>query len=94
MYKPVAPLSEYSVVELALMTLMNCFGTGSERRKRLGSRFTEVQIIVNQITASGYVPADGGAPEEKVRKVLEELRPTDQEYDEFIDTFINALKEV
>jgi len=52
-------LSTYSDLELALMVLLNYFGTGSARRQKLGSRYTAVQRIVDQI-CHGTVPAGKG----------------------------------
>lgn len=76
------------------MVFLNVFGSGTKRRKALGDRYNDVQGLVNKISASGLIHAgSGGSDVEKVRKVLEGLRPTDQDYDEFIDEFLNALKE-
>ena len=53
-------LSTYSDLELALMVLLNYFGTGSARRQKLGSRYAAVQKIVDQI-CHGTVPAGEGS---------------------------------
>lgn len=53
-------LSTYSDLELALMVMLNYFGTGSARRQKLGSRYTAVQRIVDQI-CHGTVPAGKGS---------------------------------
>lgn len=42
-------------LELALMVLLGYFGNGSERKRKLGSRYNNVQRIVNQI-GSGSMP--------------------------------------
>lgn len=95
MYSAADPISQYTDLELALMVLLDAFGKGNKRREALGPRFSKVQTIVNQIIISGYIPAlsrEYGT--ERVRKVLEEYRPTDAQYDEFMNEFLNALKEV
>lgn len=95
MYKAADPVSQYTDLELALMVLLDVFGKGNKRREALGPRFSKVQTVVNQIIISGYIPAlskEYGT--ERVRKVLEEYRPTDAQYDEFMNEFLNALKEV
>lgn len=95
MYSAADPISQYTDLELALMVLLDVFGKGNKRREALGPRFSKVQTIVNQIIISGYIPAlsrEYGT--ERVRKVLEEYRPTDAQYDEYMSEFLNALKEV
>ena len=95
MYSAADPISQYTDLELALMVLLDVFGKGNKRREALGPRFSKVQTVVNQIIISGYIPAlsrEYGT--ERVRKVLEEYRPTDAQYDEFMNEFLNALKEV
>ena len=52
-------LSTYSDLELALMVLLNYFGTGATRRQKLGGRYAAVQRIVDQI-CHGTVPAGKG----------------------------------
>ena len=95
MYSAADPISQYTDLELALRVLLDVFGKGNKRREALGPRFSKVQTIVNQIIISGYIPAlsrEYGT--ERVRKVLEEYRPTDAQYDDFMNEFLNALKEV
>ena len=95
MYSAADPISQYTDLELALMVLLDVFGKGNKRREALGPRFSKIQTIVNQIIISGYIPAlsrEYGT--ERVRKVLEEYRPTDAQYDDFMNDFLNALKEV
>jgi len=95
MYSAADPISQYTDLELALMVLLDVFGKGNKRREALGPRFSKIQTIVNQIIISGYIPAlsrEYGT--ERVRKVLEEYRPTDAQYDDFMNEFLNALKEV
>lgn len=45
-----------TALELALMVMIGIFGTGSERKKALGSRYNEVQKIVDQIYKSQVIP--------------------------------------
>ena len=52
-------LSTYSDLELALMVMLNYFGTGATRRQKLGGRYASVQKIVDQI-CHGTVPAGKG----------------------------------
>ena len=95
MYSAADPISQYTDLELALMVLLDVFGKGNKRREALGPRFSKIQTIVNQIIISGYIPAlsrEYGT--ERVRKVLEEYRPTDAQYDDFMNEFLDALKEV
>lgn len=55
-----AALTTYSDLELALMVMLNYFGTGQTRKTKLGSRYAAVQKIVDQI-CKGSVPAGGGS---------------------------------
>lgn len=87
-------LTDYTDLDLALMTLLDVFGSGTARKKALGGRYYAVQALVNQIRDSGIIPVmRSSIAEAKIRKVLEDLRPTDQDYQAYVDTFINALKE-
>lgn len=45
-----------TALELALMVMIGIFGTGSERKKALGSRYDEVQKLVDQIYKSQVIP--------------------------------------
>lgn len=94
MYKISGSVNQYTDLELALMVLMNVFGTGTNRRKILGDRFTAVQNIVNVITMTNRIPVGKGTvSDEKIRKVFKKFEPTSEEYTEFINEFLNALKE-
>lgn len=53
-------LSTYSNLELALMVLLGYFGNGQDRKNKLGSRYSDVQAIVEQILR-GAVPAGSAA---------------------------------
>lgn len=94
MYKIKGDLSDYTNLDLALMVLLDVFGSGYARKKALAGRYYSVQSLVNQITSSGEIPViRSSIAEEKIRKVFEDQRPTDQEYQAYVDDFINALKE-
>lgn len=45
-----------TALELALMVMLGVFGTGSDRKKALGSRYEEVQKIVDQIYKTQTIP--------------------------------------
>lgn len=45
-----------TALELALMVMLGVFGTGSDRKKALGSRYDEVQKIVDQIYKTQTIP--------------------------------------
>lgn len=93
MYKITASLTDYTDLELALMVLLDVFGTGSKRKKALGSRYYSVQELVNDMNKSGEIkPSLSVFPVEKIRAVFGEQRPTDQDYQEYVDAFINALR--
>lgn len=94
MYKISGSVNQYTDLELALMVLMNVFGSGAARRQKLGDRYTPVQIIVNRITTSKIIPpGTGSASDEAIRRTFKKFEPTSEEYTEFIDEFLNALKE-
>ena len=93
MYKISGSVNQYTDLELALMVLMNIFGTGTNRRKLLGDRFTAVQNIVNVITMTNRIPVGKGTvTDEQIRKVFKQYEPTAEEYNEFVNEFLNALR--
>lgn len=51
--KPVAPSTEKSIETLAQETIRGDYGTGQERKERLGSKYNAVQSRVNQILKGG-----------------------------------------
>jgi hypothetical protein len=83
---------KYSDLDLALMTLLGYFGTGSSRRKNLGKRYAKVQILVNQISR-GTMPEPEGMRLNRLREVLEEYRPTEEEFNAFTEEIIEKVKE-
>lgn len=87
-------IKDYGDLDLALLVLLDVFGSGNERKKALGGRYHRVQELVNQIRHTGLVPVPStDFPEEKIRLVFEHQRPTEIEFQEYVDAFINALKE-
>ena len=94
MYKISGSVNQYTDLELALMVLMNVFGTGTNRRALLGDRFQAVQQLVNIITMTNRIPVGSGpVSDTKIRKVFKKFEPTSEEYTEFVNEFLNALKE-
>jgi len=64
-------LDTYSDLELALMIKLDVFGTGEARKKALGSRYAAAQKIVNQIGATGMIPAGSArADPAKLQKAI------------------------
>lgn len=84
--------AKYSDLDLALMVLLGYFGTGNTRRKNLGKRYANVQILVNQISR-GTMPEPEGMSLNRLRKVLEEYRPTEEEFSAFTEEIIEKVKE-
>lgn len=82
--------SLYSDLDLALMVTSGLLGNGAERRANLGTRYFKVQLLVNQI-ARGVMPKPASASAEDVRKALLSMKPTDSEYNEFIQEVIKKL---
>ena len=87
-------VEDYGDLDLALLALLDVFGSGNERKKALGGRYHRVQELVNQIRHTGLVPVPlSDFPEEKIRLVFEHQRPTEIDFQEYVEAFINALKE-
>lgn len=82
--------SLYSDLDLALMVTSGLLGNGAERRANLGVRYFKVQLLVNQI-ARGVMPKPTSTSAEDVKKALLALKPTDSEYNDFIQEVINKL---
>lgn len=82
--------SLYSDLDLALMVTSGLLGNGAERRANLGARYFKVQLLVNQITR-GVMPKPTSTSAEDVKKALLALKPTDSEYNDFIQEVINKL---
>lgn len=78
-------LSTYSNLELALMVLLGYYGNGQDRRNKLGSRYSEVQAIVEQILR-GTVPAgSAGYTKEQISKSLHAV------FDQMIDDIVKEV---
>lgn len=82
-------VSRYSDLDLALMVLLNYFGTGQTRKKRLGDRYKAVQALVNVI-GSGRMPLPEEPDVSAIRKALEEAMPSKADMDEFIDDIMKG----
>lgn len=78
-------LSTYSNLELALMVLLGYFGNGQARKNKLGSRYSDVQAIVEQILR-GTVPAgSAGYTKEQISKSLHGV------FDKMIDDIVSEV---
>lgn len=78
-------LSTYSNLELALMVLLGYYGNGQARKQKLGSRYSEVQAIVEQILR-GTVPAgSAGYTKEQISKSLHSV------FDQMIDDIVSEV---
>lgn len=84
-------LESYTDLELALLVMLGQFGNGSARRSALGSRYSAVQGIVNQMI-TGYVPKGKGSIDSaKLKTVIKELRPTESDMNEIADEICNKF---
>lgn len=45
-----------TTLELALMVMIGVFGTGTDRKKALGSRYDDVQKLVDEIYKNKIIP--------------------------------------
>lgn len=61
-----------TALELALMVMLGVFGTGSDRKKALGSRYDEVQKLVDQIYKTQTIPVS--TINKKLDSMNEELK--------------------
>lgn len=78
-------LSTYSNLELALMVLLGYFGNGQARRNKLGSRYADVQAIVEQILR-GTVPAgSAGYTKDQISTSLHAV------FDKMIDDIVKEV---
>ena len=91
-------IDNYNDLELALMAMLDFFGTGATRKKKLGSRYAKVQAYINQIVSGTMpkspTPSGEGYPVNKIVLGLRAIRPTEEDYEDFIQDVINAIKEV
>lgn len=88
-----AEIGEYSDLELALLVMLGQFGNGQERRNNLGVYYDSVQGVVEYL-AVGICPKPDprGLTDDQIRKALEKIRPTNEDFDAMVDDFIDALK--
>lgn len=78
-------LSTYSNLELALMVLLGYYGNGQERRNKLGSRYADVQAIVEQILR-GTVPAgSAGYTKDQISRSLHSV------FDQMINDIVKEV---
>ena len=82
-------VDKYSDLDLALMVMLGYLGTGTTRRKKLGSRYKSVQTLVNKIAAA-TMPEPQEVPIDKIRRTLKASMPTEAEMNEFIEEIING----
>lgn len=85
----IQPVSKYSDLELALMALLGYLGNGEARKQKLGSRYSIVQGIVNQILA-GSVPAGSGTDPERVKRAV--LNTFTEVIEEVTEEIMNELR--
>lgn len=86
-------INKYNDLELALMVLLNYFGTGDTRKRLLGTRYKKVQSLVN-IIGTGVMPESSGGNIDlnKVREALNSLKPTDKDYSDYVDDIISYVR--
>lgn len=78
-------LSTYSNLELALMVLLGYYGNGQDRRNKLGSRYADVQAIVEKILR-GTVPAgSAGYTKEQISRSLHSV------FDQMINDIVKEV---
>lgn len=78
-------LNSYTDLELALMVLLGYYGNGQDRKNKLGSRYSDVQAIVEQILR-GTVPAgSAGATKEQISASLHAV------FDQMIDDIVKEV---
>ena len=92
-YRLESPVGEYTELELALLVMQGQFGNGAERRKALGVYYDSVQSVVEYL-AVGIVPkaVNYQISDEQIKKALEKIRPTNDDFDAMVNDFIEALK--
>lgn len=78
-------LSTYSNLELALMVLLGYFGNGQARKNKLGSRYSDVQAIVEQILRGNVPAGSAGYSKEQISKSLHSV------FDQMIDDIVNEV---
>lgn len=86
-------INKYNDLELALMVLLNYFGVGDTRKRLLGTRYKKVQSLVN-IIGTGVMPegSSAGIDLNKIKEALESLKPTDEDYNDYVDDIISYIR--
>ena len=87
-------VDKYTDLELALLGYLGYLGNGTDRKNLLGVRYNKVQGLINDLV-KGIIPIPsnkGGYSVDAFRKVLEDYKPTDNDYQEFIDIIIESLE--
>lgn len=94
-------INEYNDLELAFMCLLGYFGTGIDRLKALGTRYTKVQPLVNQLVAGKVPKSTTSTTQDKehmlacLKEALVKNKPTEKDYLEYVDYLIEIVsKEV
>lgn len=87
-------IDTYTDLELALMVLLDYLGSGNERKKKLGPRYSKVQSLVNDILWTEVIP-DGsgksGYSKDDVKKALLKVEPSHEDYLDLIDDILTEL---
>lgn len=86
-----AALSTYSNLEAALMVLLGYYGNGQARVKALGSRYNEIQGLVDQILVSGAIPSGSGSvSQETIRTAVKSV--FEKAIDEISEEIVNEAE--
>ena len=87
-------INSYTDLELALMVLLDYLGSGQVRKKKLGSRYHDVQVLVNFILAYSEIPeGTGNLTIEELHRALLDMKPSDDDYNEYCEQLIYRVKE-
>lgn len=86
-----AALSTYSNLEAALMVLLGYYGNGQTRVKALGSRYNEIQGLVDQILISNSIPSGSGSvSQETIRAAVKSV--FEKAIDEITEEIVNEAE--
>lgn len=89
----IAELKTYNDLELALMVLLGYLGTGDTRKKKLGSRYKDVQLLVNTIVNGNVPPGKSFLDTSQIEQALLHLEPSHDDYIKYVNDIISLLKE-
>lgn len=84
-------IDKYGDLELALMCLLGYFGSGVDRLRALGTRYTKVQPMVNKLVC-GVVPPSTSINYEVVKNALLKMTPTKDDYVSYVDELMELIK--